>query len=364
MTEFFKFDKIDLPQSNEVVNKKLNYYEYGKNNNYPNFLIDLYKESSNHSSMVDNIITRVVGSGFQSDNERDKQLIEKYKVNEWFNHAARQLQIFGAFSTEIIWTPLHEYINTFNSINIDRIRIGLLDDETEEPTLFYYSTKFGDYKYLGRNKDLDVLYKFDPDPKSDNHQLLYNFGLNRIGNDIYGRPDYNSGIPWIKTDIELPKYYMNLVHNNFMVSNILYVPFQPNENEREKFENSIKKQFTGSENAASVMVIYGNGDSEIKLLNVTGDHGEKKYDELINLTCESIARNLRIPSPILAGISLPGNLFGISDLPTLEQMLNKQVIYPKRNLLLNEFNKINKHLREPIQNFNITDVNIFNEKTN
>ena len=116
--------------------------------------------------------------------------------------------------------------------------------------------------------------------------------------------------------------------------------------------------------ALPILIVYGSGDGEIKLLNVNGDHGEKKYDELINLTCESIARNLRISSPILAGISLPGNLFGVSDLPTLEQMLNKQVIYPKRNLLLNEFNKINKYLREPIQNFTISDINIFDEKTN
>jgi hypothetical protein len=45
-------------------------------------------------------------------------------------------------------------------------------------------------------------------------------------------------------------------------------------------------------------------------------------------------------------------------------MYNKQVIYPKRNLILNDFKKINENLREPITDFEIKDVNIFDEKTN
>ena len=149
-----------------------------------------------------------------------------------------------------------------------------------------------------------------------------------------------------------------------MVSNILYVPFQPNENEREEFEMGLKEKFAGAENASSTMVIYGSGDAEVKLINVSGDQGERKYDELINIVAESIARNNRLISPMLAGISLPGNLFGISDLPQLEIMLNKQLIYPLRNQLLTEFNKLNKYFRDPIQQFDITDTNVFNEKTN
>lgn len=364
MIQTFEFKSVDIPSFIEQVDKNSGYYKLGIDNKFYNYLMDIYKNSSNHASIVDNIIQRVVGTGFQSDNDVDKQLIDKYKLNDWFKHAARQQVLYGGFATEIIWNILHEKINEFYSCNLDRIRVGLMDDSKEEPTLYYYSSKFGEYSYNKRNMDIDVLYKFDIDPKTDAHQLMYNFGSNRIGNDIYPRPDYQAGIPWIETDIALPRYYMNLVHNNFMVSNILYVPFQPTETNKKAFEEGLKEKFVGTDNAASTLVIYGNTDGEVKLINVTGDNGEKKYDELINLACESLSRTHRLPSPMLAGISLPGNLFGISDLPQLEIMFNKQVIYPKRNALKSEFDKINKYLVQPITNYTIEDINIFNEKTN
>lgn len=363
MNTIFKFENVTIPVLNEQVDKRAGYYRLGDDNHYYNYLQNLYKNSSDHSSIVDNLASRIVGSGFQSNNDIDNQRIEKYKLNDWLNKSAKNLILYGGCSTEIIWNQLHENINSFYPISLDRVRVGLLDDDQDEPTLYYYSAHFDDYIYLKRNKDVDVLYKFSSDPKTDNHQMLYNFGFNRVGSDVYPRPDYASSVPWVETDIQIPKYYMNLVYNNFMVSGILVVPFLPNQEDREDFEKGLKDKFVGTKNAASTMVVYSPSgtDGEVKYININGDQGERKYDELLNLTCESIARGHRLSSPMLAGISLPGNLLGMSDLPTLEKMLNKNTIYPKRQLLVQEFNKINTYLKEPITNFEIKDINIFDE---
>lgn len=361
----FQNHSENIPILSEIVDKHAGYYRLGADNKYYDYLIGLYKNSSNHASIIDNLTARVVGTGFQSEDPLEQSKIEKYKINEWFSGVAKDLLLYGGFSTEIVWTQLHEYINGFYKVNLDRVRVGLVDEEQDESTLYYYSPYFSDYRYMGRNKDISVLYKFDKDPKTDNHQLLYNYGFNRVGNDIYPRPDYSASVAWIETDIEIPRYYMNLIHNNFMVSNILVVPFQPNDTEKERFEEGLKEKFVGTKNAASTLVVYSPSDgAEVKLLNVAGDQGEKKYDELLNLCAESIARGNRLSSPMLAGISLPGNLFGISDLPQLEVMLNKNTVYPKRNLILNEFNKINSSLRDPLLNFTINDINTFDQKTN
>jgi len=366
-SEIFKFKDHtkEIPLFNDNLDKRNGYYRLGPDNKYYDYLIDLYKTSANHSSMVDNIVQRVVGSGFQSEIEIEQNKIRDYRVNEWFKSSAKNLVLYGGISTEIIWNTLHTYINTFNSLDLDKVRVGLMDEELEEPTLYFYSPYFSDYTYGGANKEIDVMYKFDSNENSDNHQILYNFGENRLGNDIYPRPNYLQSIPWIVVDSELPNYYMNLVLNNFMVSNILVVPFQPDEDDQETFEKGLKEKFVGTDKAASTMVIYTNqeGDNKVELINVAGDQGERKYDELVELTVASLARGIGIPSPMLAGLSMPGNLFGIADLPSLETMFNKQTIYPMRNLLLDEFQKINEHLQTPLTNFEITNIDIFDEKT-
>ena len=360
-----EFKKVELPKFRENANKSYGYYELGTDNKYYDYLMTLYKGSSNHSSMIDTQIQRIVGTGFQSDDPIEQEKIEKYKLNEWFNEVSRNLVMYGGFSTEIIWNELHTNILEFYNINLDKIRIGMVDDEYDEPTLFYYSPNFSKYTYSNRNKNISLLYTFNDDPMTDNHQLLYNFGTNRLGDDKYPRPDYSPGIPWVETDVQIPIYYMNLIHNNFMVSNILVVPYLPNSEDRESFEKGIKEKFVGADNAASTMVVYSpGGDSqEVKVINLAGDQGERKYDELLIMTAESIARAHRIPSPILAGLTLPGNLFGISDLPTIEKMYNKSVIYPKRQQILNDFQKINNYLKTPLIDFNIGDLNSFDEKT-
>lgn len=361
----YEFKSIKIPKLVDNTTTNSNYYLLGTDNKYYDYLMDLYRNSSTHSSLVDNQIQRIVGTGFQSQDPIEKEKIEKYQLNEWFNQVARNYVLYGGFSTEVIWNQLHSNILEFYNINIDKIRVGRIDEEKDEPTLFYYSPSFSKYTYYNRNREIDALYTFDSDPNTDNHQLLYNFGTNRLGDDIYPRPDYSASIPWIETDRQIPIYYMNLIYNNFMVSNLLVVPFLPNESDRESFEKGLKEKFVGAENAASTMVIYSPGGEtqDVKLINVAGDQGERKYDELLLMTAESITRGHRIPSPMLAGLTLPGNLFGISDLPTIENMYNKTVIYPKRQIILNDFNKINKYLKNPLNNFDIGDINTFDEKT-
>lgn len=364
--QIYKFATITIPEFIEQIDKKNGYYRLGVDNKYYDYLIKLYKESSTHSSMCDNQVQRIVGTGFVSDNPIDTERIKKYKLNDWLLGVSNDFVKFGGFTSEIIWNHLHEKIISIGKINIDRIRIGLIDAELQdEPNLYYYSQYFSDYTYSKRNKDIDVLYKFDSKLGTSNHQLLYYYGTNRIGDDIYPRPDYAPGVSWIEAEKQIPIYYMNLVYNNFNVSNILVVPYMVNESDKERFENSLKQRFVGAENAGSTLIVYSPNDgTEVKLINMSGEQGEKKYDELLNLCVEAISRSHRIPSPMLCGLSLPGNLFGVSDLPFIEKMYNKQVIYPKRREILEEFEKLNQYLIEPLTSYTISDINIFDNEKN
>lgn len=361
----FKKNKEEIPLFENKIDGRSGWYKLGKDNKYYDYLNKLYKRSSNHAAMIDNISQRIIGTGFQSDDPIEQEKIKAYEINEWFYDVAKNYTLYGGYSTEIIWNTLHSFINNFYSSKLDRIRIGLMDEDTEEPTLYYYSPNFSDFTYAGANKNIDILYKFDPSKYTDEHQIDYFFGNNRVGDDVYPRPNYNAAIPWIIVDYELPNYYMNLVLNSFMVSNILIVPEIPDENDKVAFEEGLKDDFTGTDNPASTLIIYTSqeGENKVQLLNVAGDQGERKYDELINIAVESISRSHGYPSPMLAGLSLPGNLFGISDLPYLETMLNKQLIYPMRQDILKTFNKINKYLKYPLVNFYIKDINVFDEKT-
>jgi hypothetical protein len=356
-----------IPLLTETADKYNGWYRIGADNQYYTFLTNLYKNSSNTSSMLDNIVARIVGTGFQSDNEVDKALIDKYELNtKWLPSVAKDLCLCGGYGTDITWNMLHEKINKFNHVPVNNIRVGLMTDDETEPTLFYLSSQFSQYTYNGRNKSIEVRYTFSDDPITDAKQMLYNFGLNRVGNDVYGTPDWaRGGVAWATIDAEIPRYYVNLIKNNFMVNTIIVVPVMPVEEEREAFEEGLKNKFTGTGQGGSTMIIYSPSDaSEVKVLSLGGLDAERKYNELSDLTIESLSRAFRLPSPMLAGLAISGSLFGITDMPQLENMLNKATIYPKRATIKADFDLINKYLAQPITQYTIGDNNVFNQATN
>lgn len=360
----FEFKKIEIPQPTETEDKGGGYIKWGKDNLYPQYLNSLLKGSSDHSSILYNQVQRIVGSGFQSEDPIQRDIIEGMKLNEWLYNAAFNLVLYGGFSTDVIWGKFDKKVLQIESVPLDRIRVGFVEEDLETPSLYFYSTEYHKYKYGGRIQGMDVIGKWNPKLNKPDHQLYYDFGLNRVGNDIYPVPDYISGVHWIETSIKIPQYYLNLISRNFMVSQIIVVPDLPSEEEREKFERNLKNNFTDVENAGSTLVVYSNSpEQEVKVHNISGEQGERKYDELLIMTIESISRTWRLPSPILAGISLPGNLFGITDLPGIERLYNKSVIYPKRQQLLNHFNELNDWFKTPLTDFTIEDDNIFDEKT-
>lgn len=349
--------KVNIPELKEVKQFRGNYYLAGKDNDFFNDLIYLYENSSIHNSFINNFIQKVYGSGMVGDDEQSQLVIDNMGLNEIFRQVIKDYALYGGFNIETMWGILHTKINQLEYVDLSKVRSGFINEETDEVELYYYS-----YDWNAYHKNIDIYQSFNTNVNTEDRQLFYYKG-NHPGTDIYPRPMYLGGLKYIYTDIELARYYANLVKNNFVGNTIINIPDGGNmePDKRIEFEKGIKENFTSSENAGSIVVLYGDGEEGVQLLEFGKGSDDQKYQWLSQHTTDQLVITHRIPNPLLAGVRVPGTLGGSQELMDAETIYNNNVIYPARQIVTEVFNELNRFFATPMNSYTINDIPMFNK---
>ena len=99
-------------------------------------------------------------------------------------------------------------------------------------------------------------------------------------NNVYPIPDYNGNILSIVTDLELKRYNLNNIQNDFSVSSILTF-FNGVTNNPEAMKDAydkIKKSYTGSTGARLILDFQQLEGKEAKVTNIGSNDWDKKYE--------------------------------------------------------------------------------------
>lgn len=350
----FNFTQIEIPHMVEINTNK-NYYKTNENDDFFQEMEYMYQTANVHGSFIDNLRNRIVGSNFMGADDFSNEIIDYYDLKNLFLRTTYDFALYGGFCIEITWNALHTQINKLKYIPFDNVRIGQLNEEDDEITLFHYSTE---WKKYGR-KDIQIFPKFNPDPNSANKQFLYYNGIY----DLYPRPTYQKGLRWVYTESELARFYSSLVKQNFVPTTLLTLTSFFDADKQQAFEKSLKS-FTGGDAAGSIFVVYNEGGDDStapKIQKFNGEQEDLKYQWLSNHTIEQLIIAHNISNPLLAGVKTPGQLGGTAELQQSEKQFNIQNVYPKRGDILKEYNMLFRYI-SPSFKYDIQDQNIFNEE--
>jgi hypothetical protein len=359
-TETFStnFVQVEIPRLIEVPSRK-NYYQTNLKDDFYEQLIHLYENANVHSSFINNLKERIVGSNMIAATPESQLIINKYKLDDLFTRITFDYVLYGGFAIEVIWNVLHTQITQLNYLDFSRVRSGYIDEETDKVEFYHYSPDWHAYK-----KEITLYQTFNPAENFDNRQIYYYKDI-YPGKDIYPRPDYMAGLKWVYTEVELCRYYANLVKNNFVPTTLLTVNSFFDEEKQMAFEKSLK-QFTGGDAAGTIFVIYNEGGDDTtkpELLKFNADQEDQKYTWLSTHTIEELIIAHRIPNPLLAGVKTSGQLGGATELQISERQYQVQVVMPKRQKILNVINELNKWVPGDLQ-YDVKNVNIFNDENN
>jgi len=311
-----KILSINLETSTAPVVQEVrgrDYIEYGTEdwkNLYPQFLIDLYYNSSTHAAIVNQTAEMIAGEDLVAE-ENDINLEAYVKLKKFLRHAnskeslhqvikkvAFDFKLQGAYAIHVVWNRERTEIAELYHVPVERVRAGR-PNELGQIDTFFISADWGNTRM---NKPYPIT-AFNVNDRTSGSQLLYS-GAYSPNMDIYHTPDYIAGCNWALVDQKVAEFHLNNIENGFAGS--YFVSFAngiPTQEERRQIEQSLVDKFTGASNSGKFVLTFSDDKTRVpEITPISVSDADKQYLALQELLVSNICAAHRITSKTLMGI--------------------------------------------------------------
>jgi hypothetical protein len=289
------------------------YIEYGTEdwrNLYPQFLIDLYYNSSTHAAIINATAEMIAGEDLIAE-EEDTNLESYVKLKKFLRHAnsneslhqvikkvAFDFKLQGAYALHIVWNRERTEIAEVYHIPVERVRAGRPNAMGKVDTYFISA----DWSNTRTNKPYPVPV-FNVNDRTSGSQLLYT-GAYSPNMDCYHTPDYLAANNWCLVDQKVAEFHLNNIENGF--SGSYFVSFAngiPTQEERRQIEQSLVEKFTGASNSGKFILTFSDDKTRTpEITPISVSDADKQYLALQELLVQNILTGHRVTSPMLMGI--------------------------------------------------------------
>ena len=309
--------KVDLstttaPIVTEVRGK--DWIDYGTEewaNLYPQFLIDLYYNSSTQAAIINSTSELIAGEGLVIEDEEGRDLEAVVKLKKFFHSAngnetldevikkiAFDFKLQGAFALNIIWSQDRTQISEIHHIGVEKIRCEK-PNELGRVEAYYVSS---DWSNIRENEPYRVP-AFNTNDRTSPNQILYT-GLYSPNMNAYHTPDYVAANNWALVDQRVAEYHLNNISNGFSGSFMIsFANGVPTQEERFQIEQSLAAKFTGADNAGKFILTFSDDKTRTPdITPISPSDLDKQYLSLQELLVQNILTGHRITSKTLMGI--------------------------------------------------------------
>ena len=306
--------------------------DYGDDNCYPDWLTELYKGSGVHNAICNGIAQMAYGQGVVSL-ETDlakrgeieaalRNMNSRESGSDIIKKSLRDLKIYGRCYWQVIMTTDGEQIAEIHHIPFSWVRAGEKDDSGEIRE-WYVSRDWMQY----RRKD----YKPYSKPSWNRGVLSGILPISLFGEDhaYYPSPDYIGSLNWIAVDMEVSKFHLNAINNQFAPSyHIHHSNGVPTQREREQMKREYERELAGPENAGGIVMTFSEGDDRKTEFNsLAPSQLDKQYTFISEEASKKIMIGHRVTTPALFGIRDGAGLGNnAEELETGMKFLNQNVL--------------------------------------
>ena len=310
--------------------------QYGDDNLFPQYLIDLYKSSATHNALCTSIAMMIFGDGVQANTLDARLKIEEWGLDDEIRKACVDLKIQGGFALEVVYSIDRTTISKVRHCPFENIRSGEVDED-EKCHWYWYSKDWAD-----KREEPIAVHAFDPSMKNEHPtQILYVKPFSP-GSYYYPKPDYIGSIDYIELDKEIGKYHINNIKNGLAPSfTIHFKNGVPASEERRKIRNDIERQLAGATNAGKFIVTYSDSpDRKPDFEPFPLSDADKQYQFLSTEVSDKIMIGHRVVSSAMFGVKTAGQLGNTQELEIASELFDRQVVKPYQRIVKNAVESI------------------------
>lgn len=340
----------------EVIKQGEPFVSFGKTNDYPDFLINLYQKSAVHNALCNSIATWVYGEGVTSPQMQSKAeswakfnaLFEGGIGKNTIQKCILDLKVHGGYYLSISYSLDRSTISEVNHIPFECMRVEP-ELDGEESQFYLYSKNWAAYKTVGFKK----VKSFDPNEKKSYPNQIACFKAYSVGQYYYPKPDYQGGINYIELDKNVSEFHLANIKNGLAPSFMInFSNGIPSEEKRRAVKNQIEEELSGASNAGKFIVSFSddrNNSPEITVMPQSD--ADKQYEFLSREITSKVMISHRVVSPRLFGVNADGGGLGnnADELRTASILFEDTVIDNYRDLLTESFELIMFEAGQPIK---------------
>lgn len=307
------------------------FVSWGKNNDFPDYLLDLRENVSTLRALEDGLRDYIAGDGvevwypqFQDQVNQKGQTLE-----DIMGYIAEDIAVYGGFALNILRNRVGGvaeiyYLPFFN------IRVS------EDLQTIYYAQDWG--KSFGRVKYMEYP-AFSPDDAKQYSSIFYY--KNSHGLSVYPQPVYSSALLSCETEKLINHFHLNSINNNFNGSYIInFNSGKPNQTQKEEIEDHFYDKYTGPENASRPVLCFNDSkDNETTITKIDSEDYGERYKTLSERTKQELFTAFRAV-PNLFGIMTETTGFSEQEFSESFKLFNRTMVRPIQKSISRCFDKI------------------------
>lgn len=321
-----------------IESRQDNWIKFGEKNDYYDFLIERYNNSTTNNQVINNIVKLIYGKGLISkDSAQKPQEYAQLKTlftKDNVKKAITDMYLLGQCAFQIIYSKNKKQI-----VEVQHIPVNLL-----RPEKCNAEGIIENYYYSDNWKNLRE-YPAKPIPAfgyGDRTLEIFMIGNYTIGQKYLSSVSYIGGLPYAKLEEDISEYLISLVETGFTPLKILnFNNGVPDADTQRRVNESVIDQTTGASGKKLIVSFNSDETKKTTIDSVSLDNASAQYEYLSNEARAKIMLSHGVTSGLLFGIPTANGFSSNADeLKTAFMLFNNNVIIPNQEQFCDGIDKI------------------------
>lgn len=316
-----------------VENSRDEWVSYGDKNDFYDFLIGRYKQSTTNNSVINNISRLIYGRGvdaFDSNKKPNEYAMLKTLISpKALRGVAKNFKMLGAGYFQVSYNKNHTKILKVDYINTNLIRVGKCNDKGEIDS-FYFSNDWNDirrnepvrYSAYGTSKDSIEIFCL----KFDSVDMKY-----------YSEPDYLGAIKYAILEEEIADFLITDVQQSFSGQKVINFNNGVGTPEtRAIIEKSVRQRLQGAKGDKVIIAFNENKEMATTIDDIALTDAPQHYSYLSTEAQSKLLNAHGVVSPMIVGITTENSGFSSNadEIEMATKVFYNQSIVPFQEAIL------------------------------
>ena len=299
MSEFFvtKLAAYTAPEVVELKNK--DWVQYGIDNNYFNYIIDVNNNSTTCRAITIGVSNMIYGKGLAA-HDGDKRPEQYAQMMSLFKKAdlrrfINDYKVLGMAAFQLVYEG--GKVKQVHHFPMETLRAEKCNDEGEIEA-WYYSNHWDNLKPTEKPERIPA-FGFGKQKGVE----MYVLKPYEAGKYYYSSPDWSSAMPYAVLEDEIGDYLINDCINGFSGTKVVnFNNGVPDPEKMQSIKSDVLNKLTGSRGEKVIVAFNNNAESKTTIDDIPLNDAPAHYSYLADECFKKLIDGHRVTSPMLLGI--------------------------------------------------------------